>query len=152
MGGRLTNQGGGAGDTWRIELQEDETLNDSDKNFPVPAGVEQQIFWILVEFTSTAVVGNRQLVIEVQDAAADVIGEWARCAVVQPANVTYHYQLAPNVPDLSALRDGNYLTTPIPSTSFLKATDVLRIYDNNAVDAAADDMIIHIQHGERPVL
>ncbi len=52
-------------DTWRIALQSDVTANDSDKTFVVPAADEHQIFWIWVELTTTATVGDRQLVIEV---------------------------------------------------------------------------------------
>ena len=138
-------------DTWRVTLQSDVDLNDSDKNFVTPAATEQQIFWIWVEFTSTATAGDRQLVIEVQETGADVIGHWARAAIVQTASLTRNYLFAPAMADLSAWRDTDYLTTPIPPPAFLQAGDILRIYDNNAVDAAADDMIIHIQYGARAV-
>jgi len=151
MGGKrsFTEQSGATGSDWVPDTISEETLNDSDKSFAVPVDVCRQIFWIWVEFTSTAVAGNRQLVIEVQDVAADVIGQWARAAIVQPASVARNYLFAPAVADLSAWRDTDYLTTPIPPPAFLKATDILRVYDNNAVDAAADDMIVHIQYADK---
>ncbi len=136
---------------WRVSLLADENLNDSDKTFVVPAATEYQILWIWVEFTTTATGGNRQLVIEVQDGAADVIARLAIPSIVQADTITRNYLFAPGEPDLLAFRDTDFLTVPIPVTSFLQATDVLRIYDNNAVDAAADDLIIQMQIASRTV-
>ena len=138
-------------DVWQVSLLSDETLNDSDKTFVVPADTEYQILWIWVEFSATATVGDRQIVIEVQDTGADVIAQWARAGVVQAANLVRFYLFAPAVADLTGFRDLDFLSTPIPPTSFLQAGDILRIYDNNAVDAAADDMIIQMQIGSRAV-
>ena len=137
---------------WSIETTSDTALNDSDKSFTVPVGTEWQILNIWVEYTSTADVGDRQLVIEVQSSTPDVTAHWARAGVVQAASLTYYYEFAPGLADLTALRDTDYLTTPIPTTSLLKAGDILRVYDNNAVAAAADDVIVHVQWAGRAVL
>ena len=138
-----------ASETWRVAQTQDETINDSDKIFTVPAEVEWEIMWIWVEFTTDGTVGDRQLVIEVQDVANDWIGQWARAGVVQSASLIRSYLFAPCVPDMVAFRNVDYLTTPIPATPFLKATDQLRIYDNNGVAAATDDMIVQIQYAWR---
>jgi len=138
-------------DTWRVATIQDETLNDSDKSFAVPASTERHVLNIWVEFTSTATVGNRQLVVEVQDSTTDVLAQWARPGVVQAASLTRHYEFAPGLPDDLAFRDTDYLRTPIPTTGLLKATDILRVYDNNAVDAAADDMVVMIMYADRTV-
>ena len=37
-------------DSWRVGLQSDETLNDSDKTFTVSANQEWQILWVWVEY------------------------------------------------------------------------------------------------------
>ena len=138
-------------DDWRVSLQADETADDSDKTFTVPASTEWQILWIWVEYTSTAAAGDRQLEIQVQDAAADVIANLARAGVVQAASLTRYYQFGPGLADLGAFRDTDYLTTPIPPTTILQAGDILRIYDNNAVAAAADDMICQVKIASRTV-
>jgi hypothetical protein len=138
-------------DAWRVSLQSDETLNDSDKTFTVPADTEWQILWIWAEFTTTATVGNRQLVIEIQDTANDVIGQPARAGVTQAASLTYYYQFGPGLADLVAFRDTDWLSAPIPPTTILKAGDIVRVYDNNAVDAAADDLILQMQIAARSV-
>lgn len=135
---------------WTILQMEDEGADDNDKSFTVPAGQEWQILWMWVEYTSTATVGDRQLVVQVQDAATDVIADWARAGIVQAASVARNYLFAPALADLLGFRDTDYLTTPIPVTSFLKAGDVLRVYDNNDVDDD-DDMVVQIQYARRVV-
>lgn len=138
-------------DTWRVATISDVTLNDSDKSFTVPADTERHILNIWAEFTTTATVGDRQLVVEIQIAGPDVTAQWARVGVVQAASLTRYYELAPGLPDDLAFRDTDYLRCPIPVTSLLKAADVVRVYDNNAVDAAADDLLIFIQHADRGI-
>jgi len=137
-------------DSWRVSLQSDETTNDSDKTFTVPASTEWQVLWVWVELATTATVGNRQLVIEIQDSAADVIGQF-RAGVVQAASLTRYYQWAASMADLQAFRDTDWLMTPLPPGLILQAGDILRVYDNNAVDAAADDMVVQMQIASRSV-
>lgn len=137
-------------DTWRSDLQSDETANDSDKTFTVPADTEWQILWIWVEFTSTGTAGARQLVVQLQDSGSDVIGE-VRVGTTQAASLTYNYMIASSLADLTALRDTDWLMTPFPPTTVLEAGDKIRIYDNNAVDAAADDMVIQMGIATRGV-
>ena len=136
---------------WRINILSDEDANDSDKIFDMPADEEWQILWIWVELTTTADVGDRQLVIEVQDDTDDVIAQLARASSVQAASLTRYYLFAPAVADMPGFRDTDYLSTPIPPTTFLQTGNTLRIWDNNAIAAAADDMIVHIQYASRGV-
>jgi len=137
-------------DTWRVTLTADETADDSDKVFTVSADEEWQVLWIWVEYTSTAAVGDRQLVIQIQDEADDVVGE-VRAGVVQAASLTYYYMFAAALADLTAERDTDYLMTPLPAGLVLPAGYDIRIYDNNAVDAQADDMIVQMGYAYRAV-
>jgi len=139
-------------DGWVVLTISDLTADDSDKNWVTPADVIRQILGIWVEYTSTATAGNRQIVVEIQIAGPDTTAQWARAGVTQAASLTYYYEFAPGLADLTALRDTDYLTTPIPVTSLLKEADVLRVYDNNAVAVAADDMIVHIQYADRSLV
>lgn len=134
-------------DAWSPSLQVDEGLNDSDKSITVTASYEWKIQWIWVEFTSTATVGNRQMVIEIQDNAADVIFQM-RAGLVQAASLTRYYLFAPMGAEIVTFRDTDFLYVPMPPIH-LPASYVIRIYDNNAVDAAADDMIIQMMVQER---
>lgn len=136
-------------DEWHPSLSSDENLNDSDKTFSVPASTEWRVKWIWVEYTSTAAAGNRQLAIEIQDDAADVIAQ-VRVGLVQAASLVRYYLLAPNITELAAFRDTDYLSTIMPEW-ILPAAYVVRVWDKNAVAAAADDVIIQMQVEARSV-
>ena len=127
---------------WEPELQVDEALNDSDKSFTVDADERWQIQSIWVEYTSTAVVGNREVSVEIQDDAADVIAR-VQAGVVQAASNTYYYTFAPHVADLTAVRNSDHVSTPIPEWE-LPPSYVIRVWDQTATDAAADDMVVQV--------
>ena len=135
-------------DTWVPTLLADETADDSDKSFVVPASTYEQLLWVWVELTTTATVGDRQMTVEIQDSGADVIGQW-KAGVVQAASLTYKYCFAPANADLTAVRDTNYISTPLPPTVILPAAYIVRVYDSAAVAAAADDMIVQIMVATR---
>lgn len=131
-------------DIWSIGLQADEGANDNDKTITVTAGQQWQILWLWIEYTSDANAGDRQLVVEIQDSANDVIAQF-RVGVTQAASLTYYYMLAAALADLTALRDTDYLMTPLPPTLILQPGDQIRVYDNNNV-SAADDMVVQMQY------
>ena len=131
------------------DLQADEAPNDSDKSFTVPADTEWIIKSIWVEYTSDGNAGNRQLAIEIQDDAADVIAQ-VRVGIVQAATLTRYYMLAPHVTELAAFRDTDYLSTIMPEW-ILPAGYVVRVWDNKAISAAGDDMICQVMILSRAV-
>lgn len=126
---------------WAPGLQSDENLNDSDKSFTVPADTEWIVKWIWVEFIAGA-GANRQLEIQIQDDGADVIGQ-VRAGVVIAAAATQYHLFAPNVTDLAALRDTDYVSTTMPEW-ILPESYVVRVWDNAAVLPAADDMVVQM--------
>jgi len=132
---------------WEPELQSDILINDSDKTFTVAVGEEWIIKSIWVEFTSGA-GAVRQLEVQIQDNAATVIGQM-RAGVTVAAASTQYFLFAPHVPDLVALRDADYTSTPIPEW-VLPAGYVVRVWDNAAVLPAADDMLVEMLIGKRP--
>lgn len=129
-------------DAWAPSLQADENLNDSDKSFTVPASTRWRVKWIYVELTTTANAGNRQMEIQIQDDAADVIARLV-CGDVQAASLTRYYLFAPNVTELTAERDTDKFSTLMPEW-VLPTSYVVRVWDNKAIDAAADDMIVQM--------
>jgi hypothetical protein len=131
---------------WAIDLIENNDENNSDKLFTVPPVTEWELLWIYVSYTSSSAAGNRQLEIQLQSSASNTIAQW-QTDIIQPENLTYNYLISSGIPDLSFLRDGEYLTTPMPGNAFLSAGQKIRVWDNNAVDAAADDMGVKIQYG-----
>jgi hypothetical protein len=135
-------------ESWRVALQADETANDSDKTFTVPASTEWEILSIWIELSTTATVGNRQIVVEMQDSTGDVIGKFLAGAV-QLASLAREYEFAPMVQLMTAFV-GTYLSFPLPPY-FLSAGEKVRVYDSAAVDAAADDMIVQMKIATRTV-
>lgn len=137
-------------DAWHPALQADENLNDSDKTLTVAASTEWEILTIWVELTTTATAGARQLVLEFQDDSSDVIGQM-RAGATQIESLTYYYMFGQAFgAELTSVRDSDFLYIPLPKI-ILPASYVIRVYDNNAVDAAADDMIIQALVNARSV-
>lgn len=134
---------------WAPILIADETINDSDKTITVPPATQYHFLSVWVEYASTATVGDRQIVVEFQDASSDVIGQ-VRAGAVQAASVTRYYMFSPPCADLGEMRDTDFLMSPLP---FWVAAPgwKLRVYDNNAVAAAADDMVIQVVVAARSV-
>ena len=137
-----------ADDQWTVSVIADEAVDDSDKTLTVPASTEYQVLWIYIEYTSTATVGDRQVQINFLDGAADVIGQ-IRPNTTQAASLTYYYMIAPSLANQVAVYDTDHIQTPLPPSVFLPATYAIRIFDNNAVDAAADDMILQVAIASR---
>jgi hypothetical protein len=133
---------------WRVSLQAEETQNDSDKMFVVPASTEWQILSIWVELVTTADVGNRQVTIEMQDDAGDIIGSF-NAGAVQAASLTRNYMFAPGLEAMAAFV-GIYLSTPLPQI-FLPAGFKVRVYDSAAIAVAADDMVCQMMVAARTV-
>ena len=137
-------------DIWTVALVVDEAADDSDKTVTVTASQLWQILSIRVELVTTATVGDRQIEIQIRDTADDIVLNIVP-GTTQAASLTYVYSFAPAFPDLIAVRDTNYVLTPLHPTCLLPAGYDLRIFDNNAVAAAADDMDIQIMYAWKAV-
>jgi hypothetical protein len=130
---------------WRVSLTQDITVNDSDKMFTVPANTEWEILWIWIQYTSSATPNPRQLEVQIQDSGS-TIAQW-QTGITQTENLTYNYLFSVGVPDLLALRDTNYLMTPLIGAAYLTGGQSIHIWDNNAVDPTGDDMLVQIEYG-----
>jgi len=130
-------------------LNEDTTTNDSDKTVTIPSDEEWDIWSIQIDYTSTATAGNRQLVVLFTNDADAIIHE-VRVGVTQAASLNYFYNIAPGVADLTTIRDTLFLTTPMPLMKMAGGWKI-RVYDNAAIAAAADDMEVRILYVKRTV-
>jgi len=135
-------------DEWTLDYERDATADDSDKTFTVPALEEWHVLWIYVLFTTTADAGTRQIAIEFYDAAANLVAE-VRAGATQVADLTRNYTFAAGLADLMAFRDTDNLMTPLPVGLLLQTDWDIRVYDNNAIQVAADDMIVVINYARR---
>jgi hypothetical protein len=133
---------------WRIGILENETTDDSDKIFTVPYNTEWQVLWIWIEYTSTATSGSRRAEIQFQSSGSSVIAQW-QAGAEQDISLTYKYLFGTGVSDLLAVRDSNYIMTPLMGASFLSEGQKIRIWDNKQIDATGDDMIVRMEYGYR---
>lgn len=130
-----------------LEVQEDTTADDSDKTFTVPTEERWHVFAIYVELTTTATVGNRQLLVDFRDDSNNVLARVVP-GITQAASLTYNYSIAPGFAQQTSItgltNEDNTLMTPMPPTMLLLPGYDIRIYDEATVDAAADDMTVRI--------
>jgi len=114
----------------------DETANDSDKTITVPEGKQWQLLYGLVDFTTTATAGNRQMEFLWFDSNGNIILTF-RALNVQVASTTERYNLG-LVKDVLEPTAG-FHQIPIPDKFYLKSGASLRFRDSATIDAAADD-------------
>lgn len=122
-------------------LVANEDLNDSDKSFTVPLTYVYEVQWIYVELTTTATVGNRQLLVEIQDPSGDVIMQ-VMAAAVQAASLAHEYTFGYGLTQYDGA-DATKHCIPLPRL-ILGPRHFVRVYDAAAVDAAADDMVVQM--------
>ena len=135
-------------DVWDVIVVEDDDANDSDKTYTFPANYMYQVLAIYVELTTTASAGDRQLEVQLLDYSDNIIQDY-RPHVTQAASLTYKYVFGPGLAQDTDVYDTDHITTPIVPTMIVSGTYDLRIYDNNAVAAAADDMTIRLHLARR---
>ena len=133
----------------RVEVEADTALNDSDKSFTAAALEIWEIVSVQVNLISTVTVGNRQMTVEVQDDASNVLFT-AKAGAVQAASLTRDYTFAPGLPNDTAFGGpgSDFLATRLPIIE-LAAAWLVRVYDSAAIDAAADDMTVRVMVRKR---
>lgn len=121
----------------------DSTANDSDK-VVLTAGADEiiEIMHMHITYTSTATAGNRQIMVIVQDDSDTLVGDY-HAGAVQAASNTYHYVAARGVYRETSVVDDS-IHMPIPFGTVLFPGWDLRVKDDAAVAAAADDMTIDV--------
>lgn len=135
-------------DGWVYDLHKNENPNEQPKIMTVPADVERKIISVRIVHDSTgANAGNRQLKLTVLDENAEVVFE-IRVGAVQAINLVRYYHFAPWLADLTAFRDTDWLSTPIPPDMVLPAGWQLVARDDNAI-SVTDDLKTYIHYAER---
>lgn len=137
-------------ESWRVMITSSVTADNSNKTFTVPANREWQILRVFVKYVSTATVGNRQIGYRIETSGGATIARYL-ASVVQTASLTRYYQFAPGCADLLGFRDTDMLNINIGVGELMVATQILRVWDNKAIAAAADDMDVHLVYAERTI-
>ena len=129
-------------------LVKDETLNNSDKTFTVPAGKVWDIHWIQARLEATATVGNRILFIMILDAAGAEVHR-LQAGVAQTANQSIFHTFSAGYPRETTL-SATVLTGPLPQPLSLPAGFQLHIFDGQVIDPTADDLKVYIMGQQSP--
>ena len=129
-------------DGWDPLLIEDTDANDSDKIFTVPANKIYRLQTARITLVSTSTVGSRQIVVEFGDGSNVIFA--MRAGTTQAASLTRYYNYGVGIQELTSFRDTDHLQCSLPDNLQLPAGYTIRIYDNKAIAAAADDMTIRM--------
>ncbi len=123
-------------------LVNDANLNDSDKTFTVPASTIWEPLFVYVELITEVGGGNRKMRLEIGD-GTDLywFKEWTPA---QAASLTRHYFAGPSLPDDAAFDGADRARMELEPRFALDAGWTIRLFDVNAVDAAADDMTVRV--------
>ena len=141
-------------ETWNSTMQNSTTLAIQDKDFEVPADLDWHVLWIWIQYTSNASAGARQLRIDVEGSDTAAAEPYLSIipGVTQAASLTYRYSFAPGNADLTATRDSDYISTPLPSGLILPELHQLRIFDQAVItggDTAGENMIVKLMVMDR---
>lgn len=130
-----------------VKSVSDEAANDSDKTIlTVDAGRTWTVVMLRVELATTATVGDRDVVVEVLDSASDVLFRF-RSGVVVEASLSRVFNWGAGMPQAAEFSGSTEMYCALPPGGIpLQAGEMLRVYDINAVDAAADDMVTHVRY------
>ena len=136
------------GDTVKYIRVIDTTANDSDKTLDLSeAGqYDVQLMHLHVALTTTATAGNRLLLLTILDADGNEVGH-VHPGSYQAASLTYHYYFLPGIfrETVSAVAEtgvNGTMEVPIPMETVIPYGWSLVVKDANAIDAAADDMVV----------
>jgi hypothetical protein len=141
--------GANKGDTVKYLPIQDVAVNDSNKDITIAnlGKYDYQLLWLHVDYTATATAGNRLLELELLDPNGDSCGH-IHPGSYQAENLNYHYYFLPGIfrETVSAVAESGVdgtIQVPVPAKLIVPAGYTLNIRDANAVDVAADDMLLH---------
>ena len=148
---------------WRTALFSDESTGDPDKDLRVPVDRYYHFYSCRIEYTTASTgsttlsgsSGSRQIVLQILDGDSDVVWEARAGATQGGEGVTRYYHFAPGDADLTAFRDTDWLSNPIPPSLILPPTFTFRAFDQAVSTAGtstsvANDMQMHTVVGIAP--
>lgn len=121
-------------------------VDDSNKDLiygtDLPSfGSHMELVAVRIEFTATATVGTRTLVVEILTEANDLVYQIVLDNNTVTASASGTWQLGDGLD--AAVTTPQYVHMPAGLVLF--PGQKLRIRDSAAIDAAADDMVLHVQ-------
>jgi hypothetical protein len=104
-------------------------------------GEDTYILSVAVSFTSSATVGNRQLILQVLDSASNVLSTYSAGAV-QAASLTNRYNFMPCGAREAAFVNSE-INIPIPFDLIVPSGGSIKISDQANIAAGVDTMVVN---------
>jgi len=125
--------------------QIDTTSNDSDKTFTVPNNKIWFMSLVRCKLSTTATVGNRQLMVRVYDSAGTQINRSGTLAIAASTSGTLYVDMTRNIITDTDGGRGEISGVKCPP---LTADMYIRVLDSSVIDAAADDLEVQLLYQE----
>jgi len=125
----------------------DATLNDSDKSFTVPVGKIWKMNGIYYLLAASATVGNRVPKISIAPDGTNYLAWFTGLAVAASATATGMMTFDGITDDFVNMFTISQGVMPV----ILNAGSVIRVWDNAAIDPAADDLTVVLHYVEYDV-
>lgn len=135
-------------ESWRVNTTSGS--GTSSVTLDVPSGYEFQPLSILATLVANSTGDARQVELGIVTSGGTEVACLARPGVTQAASTTYKYEFAQGVADLTAVRDSNYVTTPLP-VMFVPASHSLKVHDNNLIQTNGDSLTVQMIYASRRV-
>jgi len=126
----------------------DAATNDSDKTFTVPAGKVWDMRHIYVKLVNTATVGNRNLVMQISDGTTIFVYRYDTAVSTASQTSELEVSFMGGAAAAAVIATGVRHTVLPISPLILPAAYTIRIWDANAIDAAADDLTVVLHYIE----
>ncbi len=127
----------------KVTVYSEEAVDDSDKTLDYDADVSEgkrlEVLGVRIEFVATATVGTRLIELRVADSGSDLI-QTVGFAVTVTASQSKNFQASVGVVE----RSGTPNYEILPAGLVLLPGQTFQILDTAAIDAAADDMTVHV--------
>ena len=139
---------------WQYLSREGPSTYDNDgatPTFTVPDREVWHVLSIWLEYTASDTVATRQVRLVVQDADNDIMLEVAP-AVTVTASQQRDFAFYPGAPDLTAARDTDLITTPIPAGLILRpGWDLIAIEESSGDTTDSDIMLVQMMYAKVPI-
>jgi len=115
---------------------------DSGHSVTVPDNVEWKVESVFASFTGSAATGDRQPALEVLDRDSNVVYRMLT-GTTYAAGATINVQFGPAMPDMTSVRGGTFLSSPIDHL-FIPSGYSVRVRDASAATATGDALTVSL--------
>jgi len=138
------------------KIEREATTNDSDKTFTVPTGKTWKLNSFVIDYTCSATVGNRNVVVSISPGGANnwstpstaIAPTASQHAIIEAYPGAVYTNTAAQVPSPSGIVCDIGVRFPMPPEYYLPAGTTIRALDVATIAAAADDMTVILRYIE----